>query len=965
MEPRRKDPEPAQRRASILLVSLLLISLVPAFTTPVMADDSGRDANINVSISPSAQTVNPGETAEYTVRVYNQGSNPVSVNLAANNAQDCTGYSAAIGQIGQPIEAGDYGETFLNVTLAQNAEGSCVTTVTATGNEQVTPPDQPGQPAQATQDVETTAGDGAGSALFGVDLTVENPSRTWGGQSTIEWDVEVENTGRVQETIDLSIDTVGGSGCTSDGSMSISVEPSQVQIDNESSEWVLVTLQVPDGKQSDKFCWEITGVVTNDQNPNGSASDTEEFDLFVPELKECTLELSKTSMNIDPDDTGTLTATFSNDGNTDWSVNVGFQGSHAGWASVDGASSGMLPYNNGNGEKEFTIEITPDDSINANSQKKITIQGKDGNTAKCFAEVTVTVGQSPGASMSLGNSQLYNVQPGTSAVTTLTVTNQGNGQDTFRITTDAPPSGWSVELESSTVSTESRHSSSGKSATIDVTITLPDDALASEDVMLTFSVVPTSGGGDTYASQDLRVTVQAIHGMSGGAPADDQTGRSDTTVSFPINVQNDGNTLDRFRFSVISQTSQPGWGKHFETADGTVVTEVDIEARQSIIMYLVVSIDGEEELDSTRLTVRVTNLGDNNNGDENNDGVPDNQLEFVFRAILSNRDFAMDAVIMNSEFDLTRSENLVLPPGGVATYQLKVMNTGDLSDEAIFDISGLTGIATRTLYFQGLEIDGPISVPKGWGAYNSTSGFHYMGNSPMIASSEDKIFEKMVEEGIHYSHEPIIYYAIVTVEIEVSSGAENGDGGILEIVVTSVSNAANRSGKVSFSLSVETVHSVEIDRDIEIEKNITFGQLQQTLFEINVTNSGNTDSEIKIQTSPGLRGWNLFLSYSAGADCVNNGDHLICNLEEGEVVKVIVKVTPPGGDSATVADSFTFTLFAEPTEIELAGRENIELTVNGEPESFGFGTLLSPNVVFGIAGAVLIGFLILALRKRI
>ena len=67
-------------------------------SNPVLADDSGRAANISVSVSPSAQTVNPGETAEYTVRVYNNGANTVSVNLAAANEQDCTGYSAAIGQ---------------------------------------------------------------------------------------------------------------------------------------------------------------------------------------------------------------------------------------------------------------------------------------------------------------------------------------------------------------------------------------------------------------------------------------------------------------------------------------------------------------------------------------------------------------------------------------------------------------------------------------------------------------------------------------------------------------------------------------------------------------------------------------------------------------------------------------------------------------------------------------------------
>jgi len=971
MEPRRRDTKQGQRRASILLVSLLLISLVPAIANPVTADDSGRDANISLSVSPGSQTVNPGETAEYTVRVYNNGANPVSVNLAATNEQDCTGYSSAIGQISQPIESGSFEETFLNVSLAQNAEGSCLTTVTANANEQVTPPDQPGAPAQSTQDVETTAGDGAGSAVFGVELTIDTPHKVWGGETTIEWDVEVENTGRVQETVDLTIDTVGGSGCTADGSMSIDVEPSQVQLDNDSSEWVKITLEVPEGKDSDKFCWEIEGIVSNDQNPNGSASDVEQFDLNVPELKECEVTLSKTSLNIEPDEVGTLVATFMNDGNTDWSVNVAFTGgAHSSWASVDGASSGILPYNDGDGEKEFTIEFTPDDSIEANSQKTITIQGKDGTLEKCSADVTITVGQSHGASMSLGNTALYNIEPGAETSTTLTVTNQGNGPDTFRVTASTPPSGWAVSLESSTISTQSRHDND-KSGTIEVTVSLPTDALATEEITITFSVMPTSGGG-AYDTQELTIAVKAVHGMSGGAQADDQTGRSDTTVQFPITITNDGNTLDRFRFSVISQTAQPGWGKHFETANGTVVTEVDIDARATVIMYLVVSIAGEEELESTKLTVRVTNLGDNNNGDEDNDDVPDNQLEFIFRAILSDRDFAMAASIMNSPDDLSRNAMLILPPGGSQTFHIKVNNTGDMTDEATFDFVGLSGTATRTLYFRGMIIDGPIQIPKGWGAFNESTGtFFYDGNSPLIGSNEDNIFDKIVANDLVDSHVPMIYYATVLLEIEVSSGAENGDGGLLEMVVTSVANAANRSGKISISLSVETLLDVEMELIGGVEKDISLGVTAKSpKFEIIVSNAGNVESEFLIFSSGGMRGWNVILSFETGADCEKTAEsHLLCTLPEGESIIVYAKVTPPGGDAAEVVDSFTFTISAEPSETGLVGRENLELTVNGEPAESGvvllFKEAVSNKYVLPAIGAiVLVGLALLAFRRR-
>ena len=101
-------------------------------------------------------------------------------------------------------------------------------------------------------------------------------------------------------------------------------------------------------------------------------------------MKKCSSSLSKTSLSLEPGETGTLVATYSNEGNTDWSITVGFNGSKSNWASVDGASSGMLNYNNGNGEKEFTIEITPDDSVEVTLKMSFTSKVKTamhGNVA--------------------------------------------------------------------------------------------------------------------------------------------------------------------------------------------------------------------------------------------------------------------------------------------------------------------------------------------------------------------------------------------------------------------------------------------------------------------------------------------------------------------------------------------------------------------------------------------------------
>ena len=205
-----------EKRLAVFLISLMVFSMLP-LVAPIASADGARDASIQVTVSPTAQTINPGEAGEYTVRVYNSGSNPVTVQLstAQGQEQDCSAYSSTITQIPGAIEAGSYEEATMNVTLAQNAEGSCETTVTANAQDSPAPPDPPGQPATETATVTSTAGDGSGNALFGVDLSMVTSSRTWGGEETTEWILVVENTGQQQATVNLALDEDNSaSGCS-------------------------------------------------------------------------------------------------------------------------------------------------------------------------------------------------------------------------------------------------------------------------------------------------------------------------------------------------------------------------------------------------------------------------------------------------------------------------------------------------------------------------------------------------------------------------------------------------------------------------------------------------------------------------------------------------------------------------------------------------------------------------------
>ncbi|MBL6748283.1 MAG: hypothetical protein ISP85_04785, partial [Candidatus Poseidonia sp.] len=948
-----------QQRRAVFLVAVLCAALIP-LAAPLASADGARDASIQVTPIPSALEVNPGESGEYTIRVRNTGSNPVTVSLATTEeaTAECNAYTSTITQITGLIDAGSYEEAAMNITLTQAAEGTCDTTVTVTANEQATPPDVAGAPAQEAVTVTTTAGDGSGSAIFGVDIIINNNEKTWGGEEEIDYLVEVENTGQTNETINLVVDESSGPGCGSASEFTVTLSETSVNIDQDESETVTATVEVPEGQSADKYCWEVTGTVAND--PSQEAKDTEDFELNVPELKECEVELSKTSITVNPDAESTVVATYANAGNADWTVTASAVGSKASWVQVDGASSGLLPYNNGNGERSFDFTVSPDDSVTAGTETVITIAGKEGSTVKCQTNLRVIVGQSYGASISVATSLLSNIEPGSNKSTSITVTNQGNGPDNLRIASSSAPTGWAVQLEQSTVSVGSRHGND-KSTSIDITVRVPENALATEQIELTFSVLPSSGG-TAYDSTTLSVSVAAVHAMDVNVPATDQTGRSGTEVRFPIDIVNDGNVRDTISLSVVSQTANPSWGTSFENEDGMPFSEIEVDPQRTTTVYLVVSVDGEEELENSQVTVRIRNKDDPNSQDKNGDGIPDNQREAVFLAVLSDRNFSMD--LRFEATDTATTASIILPPSGEQTLGMWIRNTGDGEDEAVFTIGGLEGIATRSITAYGLPVTGELTVPKGYGIWdigNATFVLDPTTNTPYLGADVNAADQKRIDNGLIDGYEAKAFEVYLEMTIRVNPGAETGQSGLLEVLATSVSNAANRSGLVTLSLEVSIIHDIEfIEAGSRQEVDITYGEAAVST-EISIVNTGNVRTEIRIFTSENLRGWSVVLD-SDNTDCKNEGSELMCTLDEGERLYVNVTVRAPYG--AEIDDLYKFTLSAEPTETGVLDRQNIEFAAQGSAPDGVISLANNTTVQAVAAGMLLLLALVAIIRKR-
>ena len=107
----------------------------------------------------------------------------------------------------------------------------------------------------------------------------------------------------------------------------------------------------------------------------------------------------------------------------------------------------------------------------------------------------------------------------------------------------------------------------------------------------------------------------------------------------------------------------------------------------------------------------MRNKDDPNSQDKDGDGIPDNQRQAEFLAVLSDRNFSMDLRLENT--DTATSGSVVLPPNGQQTLGMWVRNTGDGSDDAVFTLGGLEGIATRSMVAYNLPVPGELPVPKG------------------------------------------------------------------------------------------------------------------------------------------------------------------------------------------------------------------------------------------------------------
>ena len=896
---RRLMRTPARGR-TISVVALLLLVMVSPYAS--------AEAAVSLTADSSSKEASPGNPAEYTITVRNTGDEDITVQLATSQeAGGCQGYTSTIEQVSAVISPNSNEQVTLTVNITEDSSETtaddCDTLVTATASP--AEPGTPGAPAQSDVTVTTTKGEGSGNAAQGVELSSNQATKNYNGDDEeVEWEIVVKNTGQTQETISIEMDD--SSSCRSDG-LEASVDPAQVQLNADDEETITVTVSVPDGEQTEagSHCFITRATVTAPAPPPGTdaAQDNLSVTLNIPELHECEAALSTSSMTIAPGASQSANFILSNAGNSDWTVGFGKSGSKANWVTSD-VSQRNLPYDNGNGETTFSFDVTPDDSIQAGQTETIEIRALDGNSPRCAATISVTVGQSYDGGASLSSNYLNNVEPGTSQNTGMSITNQGNGADTFAIGHSPVPGGWTVTLSDSSVSLPGKHDN-GNQQSISIDVFVPLDALADDTITITFTV--TSGGDSSVEITDtLQVSVAERHEVTGTVLSTDQTGRSDQSIDFPVTIHNNGNVQDSFRLRACDPNqpgscASPSWQSIYVDDSGNEITQISLGAGESQQVFLRVQIQSEDEGDYLQVQMKVNIVS-----------APSNEFTSTVTARVSNYDYLMQLILAEPQ-GAPDSMSVTLPPGGQAKIPLLFsdIGTSPYVEQAIFTIEGMDSTISTSLTSDAEEL------------------------APGVFTLPD---------------DSVVYYANLTLSVMGADQSLNGEAGVVRVCAASMRNAAVPSC-IDIVVSIATVHDIDVDIEGGPTQNTTHPGF--TDFLVTVTNSGNIAEQIEITSTEGLRGWTIDIEQT---------DLL---LEPDESATIRVRVKPPV--QMMVEDEFEFTLIVTPESAPVAAQP-IDLTVKStlDDSVFGLSSETWDTVTWSILGVlgVMILFTIWSNRRR-
>lgn len=464
---------------------------------------------------PGSGPVNPGTNVIYTYTVTNTGASPIVVSLARS---DPTGWASAPSPVTLNLNAGSSGTFTISVAVPSNAlAGNYTFSVTA----------QVG----ATQRTVTTTTTVA--QVYGVAIAPTSQTATFARPQIVDFTHTITNTGNGTDTI-----VVAAAVSPNDGATVSVIGGDCVNLAAFSSCTRQIQLNIPVGPGSSLYTVTVTATSSGNPAIQATAIDTASAGA-APQITPA----SQLKEGL-PGETVTFTHTVTNIGQSAGTFTPSLalsQGSP--WS---GALTDPSPFVLNAGESRVvtltvTVPNAPIPDAGTLVTATLTVQATGGASASA-ASIT-RVGLVPGFTLSPATVPTLNLPPGATAVFTHTLTNTGNGADTFVVT--ATLSGGLENL----VITPSGAFALGRGASQQVVVQArvrDGQAVGTEQIQVTGARV---GGGVSPQTRTDTVNVQAAPGVR-LSPGQTQSVTPPGSVTFTHVLTNVGNVAGNFSVSV-------------------------------------------------------------------------------------------------------------------------------------------------------------------------------------------------------------------------------------------------------------------------------------------------------------------------------------------------------------------------------------------------------------------------------
>lgn len=434
---------------------------------------------------------------------------------------------------------------------------------------------------------------------FSFTMTVPTSSKEVGPNETADFQINIKNTGKKQDNIDVVV-------APPTGDWTASADMTSVSLTSGSSQPVVVSVHSPiDALAGD----EVNVTVRGTSNGDPAYKHTVYLVTTVKQVAGISPQLKTSSEDLSgyPKDTVSYDFEVKNTGNAPDTFTLSLS-TQKGWTTTISGSSNTGELAPG-AKKTVSVQTTIPEGALAGDTEAVTMTAKSmfDTTYEQDTTVVITCLQVYDLSATV-TPPTDDVEPGSTATYTAKLTNDGNGEDLVNLSLRSVPeipADWVVNMDDSTTIR------SDKEKDVVFTIEVPEDAAVADYVI---TLVAEGGDGEEVTAV-FSLNVLQVYDIEVEVMPTTATVKAGKTVTYTVTVTNNGNGQDEIEVSI--EGLSPKFIVTFSEeevvleADGSTDVVLTIRAKSSAkgsinINVLAESKDGDaSDSDSTALSVKV------------------------------------------------------------------------------------------------------------------------------------------------------------------------------------------------------------------------------------------------------------------------------------------------------------------------------------------------------------------------